>query len=509
MAARGTLSPLAAAAVGAGLYTGTSGWQNYARELEFYTHTLNSLEFNSTFYSLMSPKTFASWRDAAPAGFKFALKGFKLITHIKKLLNVDEALATFFDQGLLQLGDKLGPILWQLPPKLAYNGPRIALFLALLPKTLGEAARLAKGYNREHLGKKNRGAVTTLPAGVDPDTPIHHPRHKSFKSGEFFELLRAHDVACCVSESAGEEWPCFDRIDTSSSLVYVRLHGNATTYKSGYTPAELDAWAGVARDVTAGALGGAARACWVLFDNPKWGLAPFDALGLAQRVCGGAAPDSGAVLQALGVSRTGRVVESSLAGDPPQPPRQAVPLASQPCTRVRSFLGPAGPAAAARDKPAAASAEKLVTGAARDAAAGPNGKGPGRTPRGAAAPAGSARGRGGRGGGRGRGRVGRGGAAGGGGGRASAGLGDHQLGLDDADDSSGDDGGDSDDAGSDGEWSGEEEGARAGAPRRRPPPKQRQRRRQQSESEDEEGADGEGGDDEGGGGRGAAKRAKR
>ncbi|KIZ06719.1 hypothetical protein MNEG_1228 [Monoraphidium neglectum] len=183
-------------------------------------------------YGTVTAKAVREWRDSTPPGFKIAIKGHKYITHM------------VIGWGIFELGDKLGPILWQLDPKFRFNAQRAALFLELLPKTLGQAAELAEGCSHQascptlrhvsqHLSKRGREAVTSLPAGVDPSTPIQYafePRHPSRDCDEFYELLRLHNVACCISEAAPGSWHCFHRIDTSDALVYVRLHGNWETY---------------------------------------------------------------------------------------------------------------------------------------------------------------------------------------------------------------------------------------------------------------------------------------
>ena len=117
------------------------------RELEYVSGTFDTLELNGPFYSLQRPSSYARWRDRTPDGFVFAVKGSRFITHRKKLAGVDEALAAFFASGVLDLGDKLGPVLWQLPPMLGYREERMAGFLGSLPRTVGAATRLAeKGY---------------------------------------------------------------------------------------------------------------------------------------------------------------------------------------------------------------------------------------------------------------------------------------------------------------------------------------------------------------------------
>src|SRR5437764_8178138 len=116
------------------------------RELEFAARTFNSIEINGSFYSLQLPSSYQRWYDAAPPDFLFAVKGGRFITHMKKLRGVERALANFFASGMLALGPKLGPVLWQLPPNLPYDPERLDDFLGRLPRTTTEAATLAAGH---------------------------------------------------------------------------------------------------------------------------------------------------------------------------------------------------------------------------------------------------------------------------------------------------------------------------------------------------------------------------
>lgn len=132
---------------------GISGWR-YARwrgvfypkdlrqkdELAFAARKFPSIEINGTFYSLQNPSLFGRWADETPDDFVFALKGPRYVTHMLKLRNAKPALANFFASGVLRLGRKLGPILWQLPPNLAFDPARLAAFFALLPRDTDAAA---------------------------------------------------------------------------------------------------------------------------------------------------------------------------------------------------------------------------------------------------------------------------------------------------------------------------------------------------------------------------------
>src|SRR6187402_855993 len=113
------------------------------RELEYASRALNSIEINGTFYSLQSPESYRKWSAEVPDDFIFAVKGSKYITHRKRLQDIRIPLANFFGSGVLLLGKKLGPILWQFPPWERFDAKRISDFLKLLPKTTKAAAKLA------------------------------------------------------------------------------------------------------------------------------------------------------------------------------------------------------------------------------------------------------------------------------------------------------------------------------------------------------------------------------
>ena len=113
------------------------------RELAYAASRLGSIEVNGTFYGLLKPDAFRSWVAETPEGFTFAVKGSRFITHMKKLADADTTLANFFASGVLALGERLGPLLWQLPPTMAFDADRLADFFTHLPRTLGEVAALA------------------------------------------------------------------------------------------------------------------------------------------------------------------------------------------------------------------------------------------------------------------------------------------------------------------------------------------------------------------------------
>jgi uncharacterized protein YecE (DUF72 family) len=120
------------------------------RELEYASRRFNTLEINGTFYSLQRPEYFERWAEQTPARFVFAVKGARYLTHMLKLKNPRPPLANFFASGVLKLGAKLGPVLWQFPPQMGFSADRMAEFLSLLPRTTTEAAALAAGTTTSH-----------------------------------------------------------------------------------------------------------------------------------------------------------------------------------------------------------------------------------------------------------------------------------------------------------------------------------------------------------------------
>lgn len=281
------------------LRIGISGWTypawrgifyprglSHRRELEYASRQLSSIEINGSFYSLQRPASFARWRDETPERFVFAVKGSRFITHMKKLVGVDTALANFFASGVLRLGPKLGPILWQLPPQLGFDERRVAGFLARLPRTTVEAAELA----RRHDARLKAGAWTETEA----DQPIRYAfevRHESYLVPAFVEMLREHGAALVFADSAGT-WPYAEEL--TADFVYARLHGSQQLYASGYTDSELRWWADRIRTWRAGGwpadavrVAGAPspearkRDVYVYFDNDAKVHAPGDARRLA------------------------------------------------------------------------------------------------------------------------------------------------------------------------------------------------------------------------------------
>ncbi|HSE10655.1 MAG TPA: DUF72 domain-containing protein [Nocardioidaceae bacterium] len=242
------------------------------RELAYAAQRFGSIEINGSFYSLQRPSSYAAWREQTPDDFVFAVKGGRFITHMKKLAGVEAPLANFFASGVLALGPKLGPVLWQLPPTLGFDADRLASFFAQLPRTTGAAAELAK----RHDAKLRDDRALTV---AEEDRPVRHAlevRHHSFATPEAVALLRAHDIAFVVADTAGR-WPLVEEV--TSDHMYLRLHGDLELYASGYTPEALDRWAS---KVTRWAGGG--LDVYVYFDNDAKGYAPHDAMALIERV---------------------------------------------------------------------------------------------------------------------------------------------------------------------------------------------------------------------------------
>ena len=173
---------------------------------------------------------------------------------------------------MLALGPKLGPLLWQLPPSLAYDEARLVAFFALLPRTTVAAAALAARHD-ERLGPDR------VHLEVDVDRPVRHAlevRHPSFCTDRTVALLREHGIALVVADSP-HRWPLL--VEDTADFRYVRLHGHPDLYASGYSPATLDFWAAEVRRWTS-----AGQDAYVYFDNDVRGRAPHDAVALLERL---------------------------------------------------------------------------------------------------------------------------------------------------------------------------------------------------------------------------------
>ena len=192
----------------------------HKRELEYASRHVTAIEVNGTFYSSFKPTTFAGWRDTAPDDFVFALKASRYCVTRKVLAEAGESIARFVGQGIVELGDKLGPILWQFAATRRFDPDDFAAFLQLLPAS--------------HEGVTLRHAI--------------HVRHDSFAVPEFVALCRAAGVAIVYAHSS--DYPAI--ADVSGDLAYVRLEDAREDEPTGYDAAALDLWAAAARTWAAG-----------------------------------------------------------------------------------------------------------------------------------------------------------------------------------------------------------------------------------------------------------------
>jgi uncharacterized protein YecE (DUF72 family) len=235
----------------------------------------DTVEANGTFYSLVTPQVVDTWRARVPPGFLFAVKASRYVTHMKKLGGGAAPVANFFAQGILRLGAKLGPVLWQLPPNLPFSVERARTFLELLPHDLRAAERLAGRHDDRVAGR------CALRAPDGRDARLRHAlevRHESWLQEDALRLLQEHDVALVAADTAGKHPASIER---TASFAYVRLHGSRVLYGSRYTDAELDTWASRIRGW---AQGGAS--VFVYFDNDNRAYAPADAERLRARIEG-------------------------------------------------------------------------------------------------------------------------------------------------------------------------------------------------------------------------------
>ena len=187
----------------------------HAKELAYVGQHLTGIEINATFYGRQKPASFAKWRDTVPDGFVFALKGSRYCTNRKALGEAGESITNFVTQGLVELGDKLGPINWQLAATKRFDADEIAAFFALLPASQD--------------GIMLRHAIEA--------------RHESFRDPAFFDLARQHGVAVVLADA--DDYPCFD--ERTAPFVYARLQRTRADCATGYAPQDLDAWAGRAK----------------------------------------------------------------------------------------------------------------------------------------------------------------------------------------------------------------------------------------------------------------------
>jgi uncharacterized protein YecE (DUF72 family) len=192
----------------------------HADELRYAASKLTAIEINGTFYRTQSAASFAKWRAETPEGFVFSVKGHRAVVNKKVLGEAGEAVEWFLKSGVTELGDKLGPLLWQFAPFKRFDPDDFGAFLALLPKEM---------------------------AGV----PLRHVvevRHASFLVPEFVTLIRKHDAAVVYADS--DDYPAI--ADVTAGFVYARLQRSREAEPAGYSPAELDQWAARATTWAAG-----------------------------------------------------------------------------------------------------------------------------------------------------------------------------------------------------------------------------------------------------------------
>jgi uncharacterized protein YecE (DUF72 family) len=185
------------------------------KELEYASRQVTSIEINGTYYRTQQPSTYAKWAAETPDDFVFAVKALRFCTNRKVLAEAGESVGKFLDSGLVELGDKLGPILWQFMPTKKFDAADFGGFLDLLPDEVG--------------GRRLRHALEV--------------RHDSFRDPAFVELARKRGAAIVFADSA--HYPVL--ADVTADFVYARLENCQEEVETGYTDAELDRWAEVAK----------------------------------------------------------------------------------------------------------------------------------------------------------------------------------------------------------------------------------------------------------------------
>jgi uncharacterized protein YecE (DUF72 family) len=220
-----------------------------ARELHYASRALTSIEINGTFYGAQKPASFRKWHAETPPDFVFSVKGTRYATHRRDLRESRASVERFFGTGVLELGEKLGPILWQFPATTRFDAANFAAFLEILPQEI-ERRRIRH---------------------------VLEVQHPSFKTEEFTELLRAYKVAAALVDS--EKHPLLE--EATADFVYARLRRTVPNEATGYSPSVLDAWAGRFRQCAGGADG---RDCFVYFISGAKERAPAAAQALIERV---------------------------------------------------------------------------------------------------------------------------------------------------------------------------------------------------------------------------------
>ena len=232
------------------IHIGTSGWHyghwqgpfypetlGSGDFLKFYSQKFHTVEINNSFYKLPEAATLKAWKDTVPANFIFAAKGSRFITHMKKLKDPEQSLSIFMER-ITHLGEKLGPILFQLPPRWFFNPERLRLFLAALPENFRYALEF---------------------------------RDPSWINDQTYQALADRGAAFCIYELAGYLSPK----QVTADLVYIRLHGPGDAYQGSYDNRTLAGWAGA---ISTWAAQGKEVFCY--FDNDEAGYAAQNALEL-------------------------------------------------------------------------------------------------------------------------------------------------------------------------------------------------------------------------------------
>jgi uncharacterized protein YecE (DUF72 family) len=259
------------------------------RELEYASRKFPTIEINGTFYSLQRPESFERWYQDTPSNFVFSIKGARYITHIRRLRDVEGPLANFFASGIFNLREKIGPILWQFPPSFRYDAERMKSFFDILPHDTKQALSLARRREPRMTGRAR--------LAIDANRVLRHAieiRHESFVDESFVQLLREHNIALVVADTAGK-WPY--REDITADFLYLRLHGDKEIYASGYSPEALARWSDRIRAWRAGSQPddahlistqpppqGHSRDVYCYFDNDVKVKAPFDAQDLTAKL---------------------------------------------------------------------------------------------------------------------------------------------------------------------------------------------------------------------------------
>ena len=185
------------------------------RELEYASRQLTAIEINGTYYGSQKPESFAKWHDETPDGFMFSVKGPRFTTNRRVLGEAAASIERFFNSGVLELKEKLGPVNWQFLPTKRFDAADFEAFLKLLPASVQ--------------GVAIRNVVEV--------------RHESFRVPEFVALLRAHKVACVYTDK--EAFPSIP--DPTAEFIYARLQAASEDIPTGYAPVDLDLWADRAR----------------------------------------------------------------------------------------------------------------------------------------------------------------------------------------------------------------------------------------------------------------------